>query len=161
VEQRDPYWKLREPPPTPADELCSCLDAPPVVLQFHFSSNPIVCIRCNLEVPPERLGFSAQLAEAIAFWRTFYSAFYYLWLDSREFESWAHARLSDPGSPPNKRGLELASQLNEHRRCYLWSFQDAAAEDFQPLSACPRCHAPLGESFGRLLCEPCSIVVAN
>ena len=160
TEDHDPYW-IRPLPPTPEEELCSCPEAPPIVLQAHLSSNPVSCLACNLEVPPERVGFSETLAEKLAFWQSFHDCFYLLWLDSGEFESWARAQLDDPASPVNKRGLELVSELNALHPAYYWWFQDNGAEDFQPLSQCPACQSDLAEQHGRLVCEQCSIVVAN
>ncbi len=72
----DPYWKLKSPPPTPDDELCSCAGSPPIMLQAHLSPNPVSCIACNLEVAPERIGFSESLAEKLAFWQSFHDCFY-------------------------------------------------------------------------------------
>lgn len=157
----DPYWKLRPPPATPREELCSCADSPPIMLQAHLSSNPLSCVTCNLEVPPERVGFSSALAEKLAFWQGFHDCFYLLWLDSGVFESWAKAQLEDPGSPVNERGLELVSDLNAFRRTYYWWFQDTGAEDFQPVSRCPACQAEMRAQHGRQVCERCSIIVAN
>jgi predicted nucleic acid-binding Zn ribbon protein len=160
-EEDDPYWKLKPPAPTPAHEICSCLDHHPIVLQCHLSYNPISCLECNLEVPPERIGFSAQLAEDLAFWRTFHDSFHHLWLESAEFESWAFEQLSNPTSSVNTRGLALSDALNSHRRCYYWWFQDSGADDFQPTTKCPQCPLPLTSRSIRLVCEVCSIVVAN
>ncbi|MEE9393216.1 MAG: DUF2310 family Zn-ribbon-containing protein [Planctomycetota bacterium] len=160
-EHHDPYWKLRPLAPTPVDELCSCAGSPPVMLQPHLSSNPLSCIACNLEVPPERIGFSEALAEKLAFWQSFHNCFYLLWLDSSEFESWAKAQLSNPGSAVNKRALELVSDLNSFRSAYYWWFQDTGAEDFHPPSRCPVCQGELLERYGRNVCEPCSLVVPN
>src|SRR3989442_641341 len=157
----DPYWKLRPPPPHPLDEICGCPGAPPVVLSPALSCNPIRCADCNLEVPPERLGFSEELAEELAFWTTFHDAFYHLWLDSGEFESWAKSQLSDVASPVSVRGLELCRKLNEIRNCYYWWFQDTADDDFKPMVNCPRCAASLAERKNRLVCESCKILVAN
>ncbi len=56
----DPYFKLRSPEPTPPDELCTCLGVPPIKLMCALGYNPVHCMDCNLEVPPERLGFDAQ-----------------------------------------------------------------------------------------------------
>ena len=157
----DPYWKLRPPPPTPDDELCSCSDSPPIMLQAHLASNPLSCIACNLEVPPERIGFSNAFAEKLAFWQSFHDCFYLLWLDSGEFESWAKAQLEDPRSPVNKRGLALVSDLNRlHRAYYSW-FEDSGSEDFQSLSGCPACHNELSEQHNLCTCEKCSIVIAR
>jgi hypothetical protein len=86
-DELDPYWKLRPTRATPDDELCKCANQPPIVLQGPFSSNPIACLKCNGEVPPERIGFSADLAERIAFWKNVHEALYTLWLDSSDYES--------------------------------------------------------------------------
>ena len=163
----DPYWRLRPPPPTPEDEVCCCADNTPLVLQPHLSSNPISCARCNLEVPPERIGFNATLAEALASWQSFHECFYLLWLDSGEFEQWAAAQLLDPSSTVNTRGLELAVQLSDFRRCYLWWFQDKERCDRMPTAECPRCSSKLEARFkgerpqGATLyvCEHCSIAL--
>jgi len=101
------------------------------MLQAHLSSNPLSCLACGREVPPERIGFSEAFAEKLAFWQSFHNCFYLLWLDSGEFESWAKAQLEDPGSPVNKRGRELVSELSARRTAFYWWFQDTGAEDFE------------------------------
>lgn len=50
---------------------------------------------------------------------------------------------------------------NQWRRCYYWWFQDTGADDFVPLSKCPACDSPLAGRAPRLVCEACSIMVAN
>lgn len=157
----DPYWKLRPESRTPDDELCSCANSPAIMLQPRLRSNPLSCIACNLEVPPQRVGFSEALAERLAFWRSFHESFYYLWLDSGEFEDWAKAQLEDPESPVNRRGLELVSQLNTHRRTYYWWFQYDGQEDFEPRSRCPNCDSELARQDWVHVCEQCSIVVVD
>jgi hypothetical protein len=160
----DPYRKLRPPLPTPEEDICACADAPPIVLQSHLSENPISCLRCNLEMPPERLGWSKDAVDGLAYWRQFHDCFYLLWLDSREFDGWAKAQLEDAASPVNTRGLALVAKLNAFRRTYYWWFQDNSADDWEPLSLCPRCGGDFVEWPGRLpryLCEPCSIAVAS
>jgi len=157
----DPYWKLRPEPATPADELCSCQDTPPLVLQEHLSSLPIVCLRCNGEVLPESIGFPTQLAEDVASWRRFYGALMTLWLDSGEYESWAPGELQRPDGPANVGGLKAVAELNKHRRTYFWWFQDVSAHGFLQASSCPLCGRALVESFGKLVCNPCSVVVPN
>jgi hypothetical protein len=131
------------------------------MLQPHLSANPLSCIACNLEVPPERLGISGTLAEKVAFWRDFHDCFYRLWLDSGPFEAWAKAQLEDPESPVHERGLELTKELGEIGPTYYWWFQDTGNEGFQPISQCPRCHSALVDKHGRLVCDACLIVVAN
>ena len=160
ADSADPYWKLRPPPPTPDDELCGCADSP-IVLAAHHSSNPLLCMVCNLEVPPERIGFSEALSERLAFWQSFHDCFYLLWLDSGEYESWAKAQLENPTSPVNQRGLELVSELGEFRPAYYWWFQDTAAEGFQPLNCCPVCGGELAMRHKQLVCASCSVMVAN
>lgn len=100
----DQYWKLRPPTPTPEDEICACNSVTPVVLQSKLSPNPLSFARCNLEVPPERIGFDERLADFLASWRNFHDSFYSLWLDSGEFEEWAKGQLCDPVSAVNTRG---------------------------------------------------------
>jgi hypothetical protein len=159
----DPYWKLRPAQATPPDEICACPGAPAIVLLSLFAPNPLTCAECRKEVPPERIGFSERLAEQIAFWRTFHDSLYNLWLDSGDYEEWAGGELSDPECPVHVRGLELVARLNEHRRCWYWWFQDSGADDFVPLEACPRCGLSLDDDVldGWLVCNSCSIVVAN
>ena len=157
----DPYWKLRPETVTPPDELCACTDEPPVVLQDHLSSVPLACLRCNGEVPPERLGFSEQLSEELAFWRDFHRAFLILEFDSAEYEEWARAQLENPDAPVNVRGLKAVRKLNEHRRTYLWWFEDTTNDQFCSKSTCPRCGRVLTKSYGRPVCDFCLIVVPN
>jgi predicted nucleic acid-binding Zn ribbon protein len=135
----DTYFKLRPPTPTPQDELCSCAGNNPIKLMSALSYNPVHCLDCNLEVPPETIGFDSALAEAIASWRGVYDALDQLWLDSREYEAWAKAELEDISSPVNQRGLKVAAQLNAFRRCYHWLFQDQSASYYEPIRTCPSC----------------------
>ena len=158
-ESHDPYWKLRPEPVTPEDEICHCADDPPIVLQDHLSPLPIACLRCNGEVPPERIGFTAAISDELASWRSFHRAFLSLELDSGEYESWAQVQLSDAASPVNVRGLAAVARLNEFRRAYFWWFVDSTANDFRPLVNCPRCGRELSPAYGRQVCESCSIVV--
>lgn len=161
TEQTDPYWKLRPEPTPPEDEICQCLDSPPITLQDHLSSVPLACVRCNGEVPPERLGFGLDVSQELACWRDLHRAVYTLWLDSGEYEDWACVQLSDPGTPVNVRGFHAVARLNDYRRAFLWWFQDASADDFVPISACPRCGSKLSEILERLVCRECSILVPN
>ena len=166
----DPYLRLRAQPETGADEICCCGPAPPVLLQPHLTSNPLSCGRCNLEVPIERLGFDVIMADALASWRTFHDSFFYLWLDSGEFEEWAAAHLSSGRVPEldGVRGLAIARRLSmDHRRCYLSWFEDEGAPGWMPATHCPRCSATLETLFrgerpqdGELrVCDPCLIAV--
>ena len=137
------------------------------MLQPHLSPNPLACARCNLEVPPEKIGFDVRVVDALASWRNFHESFLYLWLDSREFEEWAEGHLRDPLSAVNTRGLDLVAQMNGFRRCYLSWFQYEGAADWKPAKECPRCAGPLQVRFmgerpegGSLaVCESCSIAL--
>jgi len=165
----DPYWKLRVPPPTPENEICARTSVTPVVPQPHLSPNPLSCARCNLEVPPERIGFDQGLAEELANWQQLHDCFYFLWLDSGEFEDWAETHLHDPFSVVNSRGLVLTSKVSNFRRCYLWWFQDEGADDWIPARICPRCSGVLEIQFkierpqggSLLVCESCSVALAG
>ncbi len=159
--ENDPYWKLKPGPPTPADEICSCKEANPIVLCYAISENPIRCADCNFEVPAERLRPTPELADEIASWREFYGCFYKLWLDSGEFENWARVQLSDPHSAANERGYMVCAKLSTIRPCYYWWFQDTGADNFKPISQCPKCNGNLIKKFGKSVCESCSIIVAN
>lgn len=159
---RDPYWKLRPAPATPDDELCKCAEISSLMLQPGIRSNPMSCASCGLEVAPERVGLSEQVADDIARWNSFHEAFFTLWLDSGEFESWAREQLERLDSPVNVRGLEIARRITESRRCYYWYFQDTGVDGWRPLESCPRCAADLGDEVVRWLsCEVCSIIVGN
>ncbi len=167
--KNDPYRKLRPPPPTPADEVCTCASETPVLLQPHLSLNPLSCARCNLEVPPERIGFDERLADALAYWLRLHDSFYFLWLDSGAFEPWAKTHLLNPSSVVNTEGIELASRVSKFRRCYLWWFQEEGAEHWAPPTRCPRCGESLEFHFkgerpqggSLLICERCSVALAG
>lgn len=167
TDEVDPYRRLRPKAATPNNEICVCDSATSIVLQPHFSPNPLSCARCNLEVPPERIGLNAAIVESVATWRRFHEAFYVLWLDSGEFEDWAADQLSNPVSPVNRRGLALARQLSKWRRCYLWWFQLEDIEEGTS-TVCPGCALPLEPRFtgerpqggGLLVCETCLLASA-
>ena len=163
---RDTYRRLRPPPATPVDELCVCPPDTPIKLMAALTFNPIHCLNCNLEVPPERLGFTAKLAEDIASWLLTYGALDALELASGPYESWARAELLDPSSEPNREGLRLAKELSQFRRCYFWFWQpEAADEGWEPRVTCPVCDEPLGQYnegiFRQLLCEQDHLVVVG
>jgi predicted nucleic acid-binding Zn ribbon protein len=130
-----------------------------------FGYNPIHCMDCNLEVPPERLGFSEELAEALAGWRDVHSSIDLLWLDSGAYEEWAYQQLSDLASETNQRGLAVRAAIDPVRRCYYWCFQDETGDHGALRHDCPSCHQPLLEYphgiFLQLVCEQCSIVTVG
>ncbi len=159
TQKPDPYWRMRPAGPTPADEICSCPDDPPVVLQEHLSEVPLACLWCNGEVPLERLGFSEELAERISLWRSLEAALAALWLDSGEYEQWAQAQLENPRGAVNVRGREIVRELNDFRRAYYWWFVDTPSGDCEPLTACPLCGRELTWAYGSTVCDPCSVVV--
>jgi predicted nucleic acid-binding Zn ribbon protein len=162
----DPYAPLRPAAPAPEDELCSCPPDTPLKLMSMRQVrgfNPIHCLNCNLEVPPERLGLDADLVQAIADWDEEHGAVNTLELASGDYEEWAQARLLDPTSSTNSDGLDLVRQLNEIRRCYFWFFQPQEAEDWKPRSGCPLCEGALVHYddgiFPQLLCERDNVVL--
>jgi len=156
------YSKLYPPGPTPADEICSCLGHPPIKLMEALSYNPIHCMECNLEVPPESLKLETKLVEWIAHWRMRYAAIDCLWLDSKEYEEWAADQLRNIHSPINEQGRRLQRALNDIRRCYYWYFQDTIEDGRRPISSCPACGKAVTVRASRvgpvLVCEACSIV---
>ncbi len=159
MNSRDPYLKLRRPPMPPEEELCCCEGKNPIMLVGNREYNPIGCLKCSGEVEPGALGFDEKLAEKVAFWGRLYRSIDYLWLESREYESWAARELSNPNSPPNKRGFQLQQELNRYRTCYYWWFQDIGEEQFKPLEKCPVCSEQLVLFRENLLCETCQIVM--
>ena len=161
----DPYRGLRyqEPGKTPDDEVCSCEGRPPLMLLAALDPNPIRCLKCQGEVPPERLELPRPLAEAIANWARLALAIEALWLDSREYEPWAQKELEDPTSPMNVRGRELRAELETVNRSYYWLHRDIEAEGH--LAQCPICGVQLrayerGTRDALYLCDGCSIVMS-
>jgi len=158
----DPYWKLRPLPPTPDDELCHCDHVGAVALCDTLGSNPIRCWECSGEVFPERLGFSAEIAESIADWRSLHSSLYRLWLSSGEYESWARDCLLDAKGEMNCMGYDIVSELNAipEINAYYWYFVDTDSPTGEPTN-CPKCSDELTElpngSHGR--CERCRIIL--
>jgi hypothetical protein len=165
-EREDVYEPFRTPEPTPDDELCACAGEPPLKLMTMRQVdgfNPIHCLDCNREVPPDGLALSQDLVDEIASWDREHGAIGTLELESGEYEEWATERLLDPASPTNVEGRELAQRLSMERRCYFWFFQSQVDEDWRPLTECPVCGDPLepydGGFFPQLLCEQDKIVV--
>lgn len=158
----DPYWQLRPPEPTPSGEICGCPGRPPVVLSHRLGENPVHCFECNLEVPPERLGFGEDVAQELSYWNYLDGAMYRLWLDSEEYESWAVERLTDPHGRVNLLAKSAIGALNEYVRAYHSWFMDIDTQ----LSHCPRCRQTLEAKPTRVhptrkVCEPCSVAVTD
>ncbi len=160
--ESDIYSRLRPPPETPPDEICSCKGNKPIKLMCTLGYNPLHCVDCNLERDPKSLDLSKSLIQAIAFWRNIYDAIDRLWLDSGEYETWAKEELKNIHSPINQRGMALRKDLDQIHRCYYWYFQDQSDEEYEPITHCPNCHEPLtiysGGIFRQLICEQCSII---
>jgi predicted nucleic acid-binding Zn ribbon protein len=168
ADKTDIYEWLRPPAPTSEDEVCSCSGEPPIKLMSMRSVsgfNPIHCLDCNREVPPERLVLDLDMIQAIAFWDAGHGAIETLELQSGQYETWARARLLDPESPTNAEGRELAQRLNERRRCYMWFFQPESDDDWRPRETCPVCGNALEHYehgiFPQLLCERDRLVLVG
>jgi predicted nucleic acid-binding Zn ribbon protein len=165
MEKQTSYAKLRPSEPTPDDELCRCLDMPPIKLMHALSENPVRCTNCNLEVIPETLVLSEQVVEGISSWNNIYHAIYVLWLDSGVYETWAQEQLADITSNVNTRGRDVQRDLNEIRRCYYWYFQDESVDEYCPLRSCPVCGDALQDYtagiFLQRVCERDGIMVVS
>ncbi len=160
-----PYARLGPRPPTPQEDICSCPQSYPLILRSTLSSNPVNCMVCNLEVPPEFFQPGEQLCYRLAEWNRLHDAVYRLWLDSGDYEAWARRELEDLSSHVNQLGLQLLPEMNRLRRTYYWYFQDNICEDYRPLTACPLCHQalqrfPLG-TFDWPICEHCLLLAGN
>lgn len=165
MSRNDPYSKLRAPGPTPPDEVCRCPGEPAIKLMSALGHNPLHCLDCNGEVPPETLALPAPLVEAIAGWRSVYDAIYRLWLDSGAYETWAKAQLADIASDVNVRGREVVAALDRIRRCYYWHFQDETEDRLRPITRCPACGKRMtaydGGLFAQRICESCRLVTVG
>lgn len=156
---KDIYFKLRPELPTPNDEVCNCSDISDIYIAHKLGNNPIYCLRCNGEIPPEKLAIGEKLIESIASWNSVYGSLYRLWLDSGEYEKWARDCLLDPKGQVNSDGLEIVSELGTIARAYyLWFYEN----DEPTPKVCPLCNAGLITVEGRkfLMCESCSIVIS-
>ena len=159
----DPYWRLRDREPIPVEGVCACAGVVPVKLcPAVASTNPILCMACNLEVPPERLAFPEEVVDDLAYWKQLHDALVRLHLDSKEYESWAAARLADVQGRVNVLGRAVRLALEPFRRCYLQYFTDDTNERYFPPAVCPSCgRLSQDAEHGRLrqrVCEPCSLV---
>ncbi len=165
MEEPTLYAKLRPPEPTPEEELCRCEDRPPIKLMSTLTENPIHCMNCNLEVPPQTMQWSGEAVDRVAHWNALYHAIDVLWLDSGAYEAWARGQLADITSEVNTRGREVQSVLNDTHRCYYWYFQDQSVDEYPPLRSCPVCGDALLDYragiFLQRVCERDSIVVVG
>ncbi len=155
----DPYSKLRPPEPTPADELCRCSLPSAVILQPQYSANPITCLSCGGEVPPERLALPPDLADDLGVWTGFHNALHDLWLDSAEYEDFARKALEDFNAPVNQRGYAIAQRFNALTPCHYFIFRDTGVDNYVDASSCPRCDGPLQPKKQWQECSSCRIFV--
>lgn len=160
----DPYRRLRPAPPTPADEICSCVPARPLMMSA-LGENPVHCLDCNGEVEPASVPLAAALVNAVADWSRVAMAIHALELDSGPYERWAQSELMNLASPVNQQGLEVRRLLDQIRRCHYVLFQPLDRVGFTVPRACPGCGGPFAAytagQFPRLTCESCGLVLVN
>jgi len=137
--------KLR-PWSTPLEERCHCEIRDGLVLVHQLSDNPVHCLACNGEVPPEELAWTDELVSRVASWTSIYGALYALWLSSGEYETWAMERLIDIRGEVNVVGRRVTRDLGEANSMpastwYGWYPPwDIDEFDSQPVvEACPVC----------------------
>jgi hypothetical protein len=162
---KDPYWKLKPIPAPLPEEVCQCAELGHLLLRPTVGPNPIDCAVCGNEVdPPERLGLPHQLVDDLAQWREFHWCFYYLWLESGEFENWAKEQLESPNSAVNRRGLDIRRRLGEIRPTFYWWFQDPELDQFfgfNKTRECSVCGNALSSYRSWQACNSCWIVVGS
>jgi predicted nucleic acid-binding Zn ribbon protein len=154
------YARLYPPGPTDDSELCKCSQRSLKMMQT-LGYNPIHCMDCNREVPPERLGLEERHIQALAHWRHIYDAIDRLWLDSGDYEAWACAQLADPNSGVNQMGRRVCKELQEVSRFYYYCFQNEPEESEEPVRVCPICEGDLEDYPSRIpqqVCQECSLV---
>ena len=154
----DVYEKLRAFR-APDDDLCDCAEVTDLTLKHVFTDNPLNCLYCNGEVPPERIELAPELVDPIARWNRLAGAFYELWLDSGEWEEYAAAQLRDPSGRLVEDGLDIVRRLSADRPTfYSWISEEGVTH-----AGCPRCSAPLQPVATRVgarrLCIDCRIAV--
>lgn len=154
----DAYARLKRPPAS-GEPPCACPGSPPIVLQGRLEPNPLVCLRCNAEVPPESVPVPVDLVDEIACWRDVHDALFMLWMDCGEYEAWAKGQLKAPQNAVHNRGLALIAKLNAVRPTYYWWFTDQVMQPEPPLPACPRCGSALEREGPVRVCTLCRIVV--
>jgi hypothetical protein len=151
----DIYSKLR---PYTEIERCECSKVSGLLLVYLLTDNPIHCAACRKEVDPEKLGLAASEVDEIADCFSVYGALYKLWLDSREYEAFAKAKLMDPQGQVNRAGISIAQKLSIKWPTYYWWFYDT--DDGVP-ERCPSCSTALDRNvkWGTGKCECCRVVV--
>jgi hypothetical protein len=153
----DLYRRLKPQPATPDDERCACAEVTALVLCHALTANPLRCMACNKELPPERLNLTIEQIDAIANWNAIYGSVYRLWLDSREYEHWAKHELEAADSAVNLCGLACANVLSAERPTYVWWFLEYG----EKRADCPKCRQALTRRSGWAVCEACRILVPD
>ena len=129
---------------------------------YAISSNPVHCMRCYLEVPPENLKLTAETIQGLVYWNALYEAIYRLWLDSDEYEAWGRGELSNLESRVNRMGRDVVRDLSNARRTFYWCFQDQSVEAFNAFTHCINCARKISpyedSTVNQLVCEDCSLV---
>ena len=138
------------------DEICICVKTNPIVLQYNFSSNPLVCLNCNLEKNGIKL--NSEVIAKTELWNYEYEKYYSIWLNSKE----SVPEINNPFSNLNSIGFSLLKLLNETTLCYYWWHLN---ED-EKIWNCPKCELLLQvESKYKVgltkTCNNCMIVVRD
>jgi predicted nucleic acid-binding Zn ribbon protein len=156
------YSRLKPPKPTPKKEICKCKKRKAIKLMASsLFYNPIHCVDCNLEVPPESIKLDQEVIQEVVYWSAIYRAIDQLWLDSNIYEEWAKAELTDINSRINRMGLTANRSMNKFQKCYFWHFQDQS-DNYISFEKCPKCRRNLesynGGIFQQKICEKCLII---
>ena len=149
------YDRLR---PYTEIESCECDEITGLMLVDILTENPIHCLVCKREIDPEKLGLSVQMVDKIADWRSVHNGLKSLWLDSKEYESWAKEKLSDKNGQINQDGLKIANELSKLYPTYYWWFND---DGIDIPEVCPNCSGTLTKKFkhGNGQCTQCKIII--
>jgi len=149
------YDRLR---PYSEIERCECNQITGLIQVDLLSENPIHCLTCKNEIDPEILGLSVKMVDKIADWKQVRNGLFLLWLDSKEYESWAKERLSDKNGQVNQDGMKITKELSKIFPTYYWWFNE---DDKHEPEVCPMCSEPLTNKFGHGNgeCIPCKIII--
>jgi len=134
-------------------EKCNCTKSYPIVLQFNFLDNPIVCSHCNLE---RAIDIDEKLQVEIFAWNLEYEELYLKWLNSDKIES----DLMKKNSEINIRGLDIVNELSKKIKTYYWWYVSINSK----IENCPNCNRKLksidnGYSQYHKLCDVCGILI--
>lgn len=136
------------------EDKCTCKKLNPIVLQFNFTNNPLVCSKCNLGFNVKNL--STGIKEYINTWNDKYEKNYIKWLNSDE----CNQELNNPSSDLNSLGFSIVSILNESRLSYYWWH----INENQRLEFCPKCSKALSvkiesKNGSTKICKSCKILI--